>query len=136
LVDGNEIGKVATGYVVLVGVGEDDTDDDASYLADKVFTLRVLEDDSGKMNKSIADTGGGVLAVSQFTLFGDVRGQRRPSFIKAAPPEVGRQLFDTFVTKLRARGVQVETGEFGAHMIVDIVNDRPVTIIIDSKKTF
>jgi len=136
LVEGRVVGSTGPGFVVFIGVGRDDTPEDAEYLADKVFRLRVFEDSESKMNKSLADTGGSVLAVSQFTLYADTRGGRRPSFVAAAPPEVGEQLFDCFVEKLRQHGVGVETGEFGAHMLVEISNDGPVTILIDSKRLF
>ena len=120
----------------MLGVGKADTDADASYMADKVIDLRVCEDENGKMNRSLLDAGGAMLAISQFTLYGDARGQRRPSFIEAAPPDEGLRLFELFVEKARERGVRIETGRFGAHMIVEIENDGPVTVLLDSEKTF
>ena len=135
-VDGETIGSIGQGFVVLLGVGKADTDADASYMADKVIDLRVCEDENGKMNRSLLDAGGAMLAISQFTLYGDARGQRRPSFIEAAPPDEGLRLFELFVEKARERGVRIETGRFGAHMIVEIENDGPVTVLLDSEKTF
>lgn len=135
-VGGRVIGSVGHGYVVLLGVARADSESDATYIADKLIHLRVFEDENGKMNKSLIDTGGGILAVSQFTLYGDTRDGRRPSFTNAAPPDEALRLFEHFVGVLRSRGVQVETGEFGAHMVVEIVNDGPVTILMDSAKQF
>ena len=105
-------------------------------MAEKIVNLRVFNDDQGKMNRSLLDTGGAVLVVSQFTLYGDARGGRRPSFILAAPPELGKALYEEFVAALRALGLRVETGVFQAHMSVDLVNDGPVTILLDSNKLF
>jgi len=135
-VDDEVAGQVGKGYVVLASVGRGDTDQDAAYVAGKVVNLRVFEDENGKMNRSILEVGGSVLAISQFTLHGDVRGQRRPAFVDAAPPDEGLRLFDLFVNAIRKSGVVVETGVFGARMKVYIENDGPVTILIDSKKTF
>jgi D-tyrosyl-tRNA(Tyr) deacylase len=135
-VGGKITGQVGKGYVVLASVGRGDTDEDAAYVAAKVTNLRVFEDENGKMNKSILDAGGSVLAISQFTLHGDTRGQRRPAFVDAAPPDEGLRLFNVFVEAVRKMGVVVETGVFGAHMMIHIDNDGPVTILIDSKKTF
>ncbi len=135
-VDGKSVGRVGKGYVVLASVGRGDTEQDAVYVASKVVNLRVFEDENGKMNRSILEVGGALLAISQFTLHGDVRGQRRPAFIDAAPPDEGRRLFDAFVEAIRGFGIHVETGVFGAHMRVFIENDGPVTILIDSKKIF
>jgi len=135
-VDGKTVGRVGKGYVVLASVGRGDTERDAAYVAAKVVNLRVFEDENGKMNRSILEVGGSMLAISQFTLHGDVRGQRRPAFIDAAPPDEGRRLFDAFVEAVRGSGVHVETGVFGAYMKVCIENDGPVTILIDSRKTF
>jgi D-aminoacyl-tRNA deacylase len=129
-------GSIDRGLLVLVGVGSQDGAADVEYVAAKVRDLRVFPDDAGKMNRDVAEAGGAVLLVSQFTLFGDVRGGRRPSFIDAAPPELANALYEGVAAALRARGVRVETGEFRAHMDVALVNDGPVTILIDSKKAF
>jgi D-tyrosyl-tRNA(Tyr) deacylase len=136
IVDGAVTGEIGAGMVVLLGVGKNDTPDAAAYLAEKVSTLRIFADDAGKMNRSLADTGGAALVVSQFTLYGDARGQRRPSFINAAPPELGKQLYEEFVIALRALGVRVETGVFQAYMTIELSNDGPVTILLDSEKLF
>jgi D-aminoacyl-tRNA deacylase len=129
-------GEIGAGLVVLVAVGRADTADTASAMAEKIVNLRIFNDAQGKMNRSLLDTGGAVLAVSQFTLYGDARGQRRPSFIQAAPPEQGKALYEEFVRALRAMDLKVETGVFQAHMSVELVNDGPVTILLDSDKTF
>jgi len=131
-VDDSITGKIDTGFVVLLGVGHEDTEEDAEYLAEKMVNLRVFNDDAGKMNRSLIDVSGSVLAISQFTLFADTRRGRRPSFIDAAPPEQATHLYEYFMTKVRSAGVRVEKGVFGAHMVVDIQNDGPVTIILDS----
>ena len=135
-VDGRLTGAIDRGLVVLLGVGGQDDEADVEYVADKIRGLRVFADDAGKMNRDVGEAGGAVLLVSQFTLFGDARGGRRPSFIGAAPPELARALYEGVATALRARGLRVETGEFRAHMDVALVNDGPVTILLDSKKTF
>lgn len=135
-VDGREIGRIETGLVVLLGVAREDEPDDAVYLAEKVAGLRIFEDNEEKMNRSVLEVGGAVLAVSQFTLLGDARRGRRPSFTGAAEPTKGRVLFDRFVAELRSRGLRVETGEFGGHMKVELVNDGPCTILLDSGKIF
>jgi D-tyrosyl-tRNA(Tyr) deacylase len=135
-VDGAVSGEIGRGLVVLLGVGKNDTAGDAAYLADKISTLRIFADDAGKMNRSLVDVAGAALVVSQFTLYGDARGQRRPSFINAAPPEQGRHLYEQFVQMLRALGVRVETGIFQALMQVELTNDGPVTILLDSEKLF
>jgi len=122
--------------MVLVGVGADDEESDAIHIADKVAKLRVFEDEDGKMNRSIFDAGGKVLAVSQFTLYGDARKGNRPGFSNAAPPDKGETLYRVFVDKLKSRGLNVEEGVFGAHMKVNLINDGPVTILLDSKKLF
>jgi D-tyrosyl-tRNA(Tyr) deacylase len=122
--------------VVLVAVGKEDTVATAGAMAEKVANLRIFGDDAGKMNRSLLDMGGAALAISQFTLYGDARGQRRPSFIKAGPPELGKALYEEFVRALRELGVRVETGVFQAHMAVELVNDGPVTILLDSEKVF
>jgi len=131
-VAGAVVGAIDRGFLLLLGVAEDDSADDASYLATKVAELRVFGDSEGKMNLSLADVGGSVLAISQFTLLGDCRKGRRPSFIKAARPEAAEPLFDRFVHAIRSRGIVVETGRFGAHMSVELVNDGPVTLLIES----
>jgi D-aminoacyl-tRNA deacylase len=136
LVDGSVTGEIGPGLVVLIAVGRDDVSATAAAMAEKIVNLRILGDDQGKMNRSVLDTGGAILAISQFTLYGDARGQRRPSFIQAAPPELGKALYDEFVLALRALGVRVETGVFQAHMSLELTNDGPVTILLDSDKTF
>ena len=135
-VDGKVTGEIGPGLVVLVAVGKEDTVTTASAMAEKVANLRIFGDDAGKMNRSLLDTGGAALAISQFTLYGDARGQRRPSFIQAGPPELGKVLYEEFVRELRGLGVRVETGVFQAHMAVELVNDGPVTILLDSEKVF
>ena len=136
LVDGREVGRIGVGFVVLLGVGRDDGPADVETMSGKVADLRVFEDADGKMNRSLIDTGGSVLLVSQFTLFGDVRKGRRPSFIDAAPPDLAVALYDDVARALRARGIPTETGVFRADMRVALVNDGPVTILIDSRKSF
>ena len=135
-VEGRVTGEIGAGLVVLLAVGREDMPATAVAMAEKIANLRIFGDDEGKMNRSLLDTGGAVLAVSQFTLYGDARGQRRPSFIQAAPPELGKALYEEFVRALRALGVQVETGVFQAHMSVELVNNGPVTILLDSDKIF
>jgi D-tyrosyl-tRNA(Tyr) deacylase len=134
-VDGRVAGEVAAGLMVLLGVGGQDNPESAAYLAEKIVNLRIFSDDAGKMNLSLLDTGGAALVVSQFTLYGDTRGGRRPSYIQAAPPEEANRLYEEFVRSMRALGVTVETGVFQAHMQVEMVNDGPVTILLDSEKT-
>jgi D-tyrosyl-tRNA(Tyr) deacylase len=136
IVDGTVRGEIAAGLLVLVAVGRQDTATAAATIADKVANLRIFNDEQGKMNRSLLDTGGAALAVSQFTLYGDARGQRRPSFIQAAPPEQGKALYEEFVRALNALGIKVETGVFQTHMSVELVNDGPVTILLDSDKLF
>jgi len=136
LVDGNVKGEIGHGLVVLLAVGREDTAATAASVAEKIAHLRIFNDAAGKMNLSLLDTGGAVLAVSQFTLYGDARAQRRPSFIQAAPPDHGKSMYEEFVRALGNFGVKVETGVFQAHMSVEIVNDGPVTILLDSNKTF
>lgn len=134
---GDEItGEIGKGLLVLLGVGQGDSEGDAGYLAEKVAGLRIFEDEAGKMNLSVGEIGGAVLAVSQFTLFGDVRRGKRPSFDAAARPERARQLYDAFVERIRARGLRCETGRFQEMMEVELVNSGPVTILLDSKKAF
>ncbi len=135
-VNGETTGEIGLGLLVLLGVGRDDTDADAAYLAEKVSGLRIFEDDYGKMNRSVKDAGGSVLAVSQFTLYGDVRRGKRPSFDAAAAPEKARQLYDLFVERIRAAGLKCETGLFQEMMKVELVNEGPVTILLDSEKAF
>ena len=135
-VDGEVTGKIGKGYMVLVGAEVGDTEADARLCADKLAGLRVFEDSEGKMNLSIADVGGEILLVSQFTLLGDARHGRRPSFIAAARPEVAEPLLETMKAMLEEKGLHVETGRFRAHMDVELVNDGPVTILIDSRKVF
>jgi D-aminoacyl-tRNA deacylase len=135
-VNGEITGQIGLGLLVLLGVGDGDSETDATYLADKICGLRIFEDDQGKMNLSVQEVGGSVLAVSQFTLYGDVRKGKRPSFDSAAPAEQARQLYDFFVEKIRAAGVGCETGRFQEMMEVELVNEGPVTILLDSKKTF
>ncbi len=130
--DGRVAGQIGVGLLVLVGVAKTDTRRDADYMADKVTGLRVFPDEAGKMNHDVKESGGSLLIVSQFTLYGDVRRGRRPSFDGAAGPEQARELYDYFVEKVRARGVPVETGCFQALMSVHLINDGPVTIIVDS----
>jgi len=135
-VDGAVSGEVGRGLAVLLGVARGDGADDARSLAEKVALLRVFEDEAGKMNLSVLDVGGAVLVVSQFTLLGDGRKGNRPSFIEAAPPEEADALYQAFCQHLRGRGLAVATGVFRAHMEVELVNDGPVTILLDSKKLF
>jgi len=136
LVDGSVTGEIGPGLVVLIAVGREDLSATAAAMAEKIVNLRIFADDQGKMNRSVLDTGGAILAISQFTLYGDARGQRRPSFIQAAPPEVGKSLYDEFVLALRSLVVRVETGVFQADMSLELTNDGPVTILLDSDKTF
>jgi D-aminoacyl-tRNA deacylase len=136
VVDGRVTGEIGPGLVVLVAVGREDSFVTAASMAEKVVNLRIFNDDQGKMNRSLLDTGGAILAVSQFTLYGDARGGRRPSFVLAAPPEQGKALYEEFVAALQSLGVSVQTGVFQAHMSVELVNDGPVTILLDSSKLF
>ena len=135
-VEGEIRGQIGAGFLVLIGVEEGDGDADFRYIAEKVPNLRVFEDEQGKMNRSLLDVGGELLAVSQFTLLGDARGGRRPSFITAARPETADPMYERLVAEWRARGIRVETGVFGAHMKVSLVNDGPVTILLDSRRRF
>lgn len=128
------ISQINVGFLVLVGVERGDTEQDARYLSDKLFGLRVFDDDDGKMNRSIADVDGAMLIVSQFTLCGDVRKGRRPSFIDAAEPEEGERLYELLVEQIRNAGIDVQMGRFRTHMDVSLINDGPVTILIDSRK--
>jgi len=135
-VEGKTVGEIGAGLLVLLGVGKNDSEAAADYLAEKIIALRIFEDDAGKMNLSVLDKRGEVLVVSQFTLYGDVRRGKRPSFDAAARPEEARRLYEYFVEKIRAAGLHCETGEFQAMMDVELVNDGPVTIILDSEKSF
>jgi D-aminoacyl-tRNA deacylase len=134
-VDGRIAGEIRAGLVVLLGVGRLDNPESAAYLAEKIANLRIFADVAGKMNRSLLETAGSVLVVSQFTLYGDTRGGRRPSYIQAASPEEANRLYEEFVQAMRAAGVTVATGVFQAHMQVELVNDGPVTILLDSEKT-
>ena len=132
-VDGKTISAIGQGLVLLVGIANGDDEDDARYLAEKCVNLRIFEDDNGKMNISGFDVGAEILAISQFTLYGDTRRGRRPSFTDAAPPDQSKPIFNRFIEILRESRLQIKTGEFGAYMQVTLVNDGPVTIILDSK---
>ena len=134
-VDGRVTGKIDAGLLILLGVSRTDNPEAASYLAEKIVNLRVFSDPAGKMNLSLLDVRGAALVVSQFTLYGDTRGGRRPSYIQAAPPEEANRLYEEFVRAVRALNVTVETGVFQARMKVDLVNDGPVTILLDSERT-
>ena len=136
LVNGDVAGEIGPGLAVLVAVGRDDTPATAQAMAEKILNLRIFSDEQEKMNRSLLETGGAVLAISQFTLYGDARGQRRPSFIQAAPPDKGKALYEEFVRALAAGGARVATGIFQAHMIVELAGDGPVTILLDSDKVF
>jgi D-aminoacyl-tRNA deacylase len=135
-VDAEVTGSIGRGLLVLLGVSSDDTEASADYLAEKSIGLRIFEDDAGKMNLSVADVNGALLVVSQFTLYGDVRRGKRPSFDRAARPERANELYEYFVSKVRAAGLKCETGRFQATMDVELVNDGPVTILLDSEKNF
>ncbi|PYT55118.1 MAG: D-tyrosyl-tRNA(Tyr) deacylase [Acidobacteria bacterium] len=135
-VGGSVTGEIGAGLMILLGVGRDDTSAVAASMAEKCANLRIFEDDQGKMNRSLLEMKGGALVVSQFTLYGDARGQRRPSFISAAPPELAKALYEEFCEALRKLGVTVTTGVFQAMMSVELVNEGPVTILLDSSKTF
>ncbi|MDD2389763.1 MAG: D-aminoacyl-tRNA deacylase [Desulfobacterales bacterium] len=132
-VNGETVGEIRSGLLVLLGVAAGDTESDAIYLADKIARLRIFEDENGKMNLSILETGGSMLVVSQFTLLGDCRKGRRPSFAHAAPPNPANTLYEYFITLVRENGIGVETGIFGAMMEVSLVNDGPVTLIVESR---
>jgi len=135
-VSGEIIANIGNGLLVLIGVGQDDDRADADYVAEKIVNLRIFTDADGKMNHSILETGGSAIVVSQFTLYGDVRRGRRPSYSDAASPEKGKELYEYFVNRVRSSGVEVETGIFQAMMLVSLTNDGPVTILLDSKKQF
>jgi D-tyrosyl-tRNA(Tyr) deacylase len=135
-VEGKIVGQIGRGLLVLLGVAHSDDRAATDYLAEKIAGLRIFEDDAGKMNLSIADIGGAVLVVSQFTLYGDVRRGKRPSFDAAAPPDKAKELYEYFVSRVRALGLRCETGLFQAMMQVELVNDGPITILLDSEKKF
>lgn len=135
-VDSEIVGEIKQGLVVLLGVGRDDSEADADYLAEKIVSLRVFDDEAGKMNLSVKDVGGGVLVVSQFTLYGDVRRGLRPSWIEAAAPEVAKPLYEYFVAQVRKLVDEVACGSFRSMMQVDLINDGPVTLLLDSRKQF
>ncbi|MGB2591325.1 MAG: D-aminoacyl-tRNA deacylase [Candidatus Acidiferrum sp.] len=135
-VEGRVAGEIGAGLMVLLGVGREDTSTVAASMAEKVANLRIFEDEQGKMNRSLLDVKGAALVVSQFTLYGDARGQRRPSFISAAPPEMAKALYEEFNAALQGLGLSVATGIFQAMMSVELVNEGPVTILLDSDKTF
>jgi D-aminoacyl-tRNA deacylase len=136
IVEGKVVGQIGPGLLVLLAVGHNDTADVAASVADRIVNLRIFNDANGKMNCSLLETAGALLAVSQFTLYGDARGGRRPSFIQAAPPELGKLLYKEFIRAVSQSGVRVETGVFQAHMSVELANDGPVTILLDSDKLF
>lgn len=135
-VDAREVGRIGKGLAILIGIAKDDKEGDIEYLVEKVTGLRIFEDKEGKMNLSVIDVKGEILVVSQFTLYGDCRNGRRPSFDQAAPPEVAEKLYNLFVKKIRERGIRVEIGRFRALMDVHLVNWGPVTILLDSRKLF
>jgi len=135
-VDGHTVGVIGTGFLVLLGVEENDGPEDAAYIVDKVANLRIFPDENSRMNRSILESGGEILVISQFTLHGDCRRGRRPSFTAAAKPEKAVPLYEAVVGQLRALGLHVETGVFGAHMMVSLINDGPVTILLDSSRLF
>jgi len=132
-VDDQTVGRIGSGLLVLLGVSRSDEEKDADYLADKILHLRIFEDDAGKMNRSLIDAGGEMLVVSQFTLLGDCRKGRRPSFVEAAPPETAAKLYENFIYRARSNGISVATGRFQAKMTVSLVNNGPVTLIVESK---
>jgi len=134
--EGRVAGEIAAGLMILLGVGRNDTSAVAASMAEKIANLRIFEDDQGKMNRSLLDVRGSALVISQFTVYGDARGQRRPSFITAAPPEQAKKLYEDFCEALRQLGVTVATGVFGEMMSVELVNEGPVTILLDSDKAF
>ena len=133
-VDGDTTGEIGTGWLVLLGIAPDDTQKQIDWLAEKIANLRAFVDDDGKMNRSVQDANGSVLVVSQFTLYGDCRKGRRPSFIGAAPPAIAEPLYESFVVALKMLGIPVATGRFGADMQVELVNDGPVTFVLDTKE--
>jgi len=135
-VDSEKVGEIGTGVMVLIGVSDTDTDKDLKYIVEKVMNLRIFDDENGVMNRSVIDVGGSILAVSQFTLYGDARGGRRPSYIRAAKPEPADAMYQRAVAAWRESGIHVETGRFRTEMMVSLVNNGPVTILLDSEKAF
>ena len=135
-VDGNIVGEINRGFNVLIGISKEDTEEDMKYIKDKLINLRVFEDENNKMNLSLSDIQGELLIISQFTLYGDCRKGRRPSFSSAARPEVATKLYEEFIEKARKEGIVTKTGQFGAHMMVDLTNDGPVTILLESNRDF
>jgi D-tyrosyl-tRNA(Tyr) deacylase len=135
-VNGHAVGTVGAGILVLLGIGKEDTPEAAESLADKIVNLRIFDDEKGRMNRSLSETRGGLLCVSQFTLYGDCRKGRRPSYDRAAPPDMARRLYEAFVGSVRGSGITVETGQFQAMMEVELVNDGPVTLLLDSERVF
>jgi len=135
-VDGKIVGQIESGLLVFVGVGQGDTQQDADYIATKILGMRIFQDDAGKMNLDVTQVGGSVLIVSQFTLFGDVRKGKRPDFTMAALPEDAKSLIEQIIQRINKADIPVQTGIFGAHMVVDIENNGPVTIMLDSRKVF
>lgn len=131
IINGEQVGAISRGLVLLVAITHEDTETEVDYIVEKIINLRIFEDDQGKMNHSLVDTGGSILSVSQFTLYGDTRKGRRPSFTGAAKPELAEKLYDLFNQKLADKGIQVETGQFGADMDVQLINDGPVTLIVE-----
>lgn len=136
IVDNNVVGSIERGLNVLLGISKDDTLEDLLYIRDKVINLRVFQDDNDKMNLSLLDVGGEILVISQFTLYGDCRKGKRPSFSNAARPDLATTLYEEFIEKAKSQELVVGTGEFGAHMMVDLTNDGPVTILLESNKSF
>ncbi len=135
-VENETVGTIGPGILALIGVAREDGEKDLKYIQDKVAHLRIFDDENGVMNRSLQEAGGSILAVSQFTLYGDARGGRRPSYFRAAPPEEANQLYEQLVAAWRAMGIPVETGRFRAEMKVSLINDGPVTILLDSEKNF
>lgn len=135
-VENETVGAIGPGLMALIGVSGEDTDKDLKYITDKVMNLRIFDDENGVMNRSVLDVGGSILAVSQFTLFGDARGGRRPSYFRAAGPEAANEMYERLVAAWREKGIHVETGRFRTEMKVSLVNDGPVTILLDSEKAF
>lgn len=135
-VDDKMVGRVGKGLLVYLGVGKEDTVYDIEYMTEKVSGLRIFEDENGKMNLSVKDIEGEILAISQFTLYGDVRKGKRPSFSDSAAPDKGEELYNQFISRIQGIGIRIDKGIFGAHMMVDYINDGPVTILLDSKKQF
>lgn len=136
IVNGENVGKISAGLLILLAVGQEDGEDDLAWMVDKLVGLRIFEDEEGKMNRSVQDVGGEILMVSQFTLYGDCRSGKRPSFTAAAPPERAKALYERAVAGIRSHGLKVETGIFQAQMDVELINDGPVTLLLDSEKKF